>query len=123
MAYNINDDVIDSRDIVERIDELTEMLDLLGGAPLDDDDADELQMLTAAVAEINNYGGDDASDGVALIADRYFVTYAQELAEEVGAIDPNAGWPTRCIDWEQAARELQMAYTCIDIDGRTFWYR
>lgn len=32
--------------------------------------------------------------------------YAQELAEELGNIPANAGWPAYCIDWEAAWREL-----------------
>tara|TARA_R110000868_G_scaffold269128_1_gene528496 strand:+ start:213 stop:725 length:513 start_codon:yes stop_codon:yes gene_type:complete len=32
--------------------------------------------------------------------------YAQELADEIGAIPPGVGWPCTCIDWGRAAREL-----------------
>lgn len=36
--------------------------------------------------------------------------FAQELAEEIGAIDNNASWPNYCIDWERAARDIMMDY-------------
>ena len=37
------------------------------------------------------------------------------MAEDLGAIDPNAGWPLYCIDWDQAARDLRMDYTEIAV--------
>jgi hypothetical protein len=46
--------------------------------------------------------------------------YAQELAEETGAIDWNKlQWPLTCIDWEQAWQELRMGdgYWLQDIGG------
>lgn len=33
--------------------------------------------------------------------------YAQELAEDIGAISRDAQWPLYCIDWERAWRELE----------------
>lgn len=37
--------------------------------------------------------------------------FAEDLAEQVGAIDKNASWPQTCIDWEQAAKELMYDYS------------
>lgn len=37
--------------------------------------------------------------------------FAEDMAEQVGAIDRDAKWPQTCIDWEQAARELMMDYS------------
>ena len=34
--------------------------------------------------------------------------FAQELADDLGVIPSEYSWPTSCIDWEQAARELFM---------------
>lgn len=48
---------------------------------------------------------------------------AQELAEDIGAIDSDAVWPNNCIDWERVARELQMDYTAVDFSGVTYWTR
>ena len=52
-----------------------------------------------------------------------FAAYAQELAEEIGAIDPDAKWPVYCIDWERAARELKMDYTSVQVNGTTYYFR
>jgi hypothetical protein len=32
-------------------------------------------------------------------------------------------WPFTCIDWEQAASELQMDYSAVDFDGVIYWIR
>lgn len=37
--------------------------------------------------------------------------FAQDMAEQTGSIDPNAGWPQTCIDWKYAAKELMYDYT------------
>ncbi len=36
--------------------------------------------------------------------------FAQNMAEEIGAINRDASWPNNCIDWEQAAREIMYDY-------------
>lgn len=60
--------------------------------------------------------GDKAGD-VDAFRDAYngcwpsFRDYAENLAEEIGAVNPDATWPNNCIDWERAARELAMDYT------------
>lgn len=44
--------------------------------------------------------------------------FAQDLAEDIGAIDENAQWPYSCIDWDHATRELMMDYWSADVaDG------
>ena len=58
---------------------------------------------------------------VGLIADNYFKEYAQNLAEDIGAILRVGEWPAYCIDWDWAARELQMDYTSVQIDGHDYW--
>jgi hypothetical protein len=94
---------------------------------LDQDEADELQALTELLAELKGNGGDEQWNGdwypVTLIRDSYFREYAVELADEIGAVDSNAGWPNNCIDWEEAARELRMDYSSVEYAGITYWYR
>ena len=87
----------------------------------DEDCAEELK----ALADFIDEGSDEWRHGETLIRDSYFEDYARELAEEIGATDEKAahGWPLNCIDWEQAARELQMDYSGADFNGVTYWYR
>ena len=110
------DDIIDSRDIIERIDELENDEDL------DDLDKDELKVLQDLAKEGEDYSS-DWKYGEALIRDTYFKNYAMEVAYDFGAINPKAGWPNTCIDWDQATRELQIDYSIIDYDGIDYWIR
>lgn len=86
------------------------------------DEAIELAALKAFRDELEPYCADWHS-GETLIRDSYFKDYAQELAEDIGAINRDAKWPNNCIDWDQAARELQMDYTDGDFEGVTYWAR
>ncbi len=116
------DDVIDSRDVIARIEELEALQADPEGDGLDDDEAHELEALRALAEEASGYA-EDWTYGETLIRDSYFVTYAQELAEDIGAIDRDAKWPNTCIDWDQAARELQVDYTSVSFDGVDYWVR
>lgn len=128
------DDIIDSRDVIERIEELEEGYPI----PSTRDLLDQTYVITpgnreawkelATLKALASKGSDYSSNwphGTTLIRDTYFQEYAQELAEDCGDI-PSAGssrWPLYCIDWKQAARELQHDYTSIDFDGVTYWVR
>lgn len=137
-----SDDLIDVRDVIDRVEELraewTEATE--GDDPTDyllseddwlvglaEDDAAEAAILTDLLGELCGNGGDHQWQGdwypVTLIRDSYFVEYAQELAEDIGAVPSDASWPACCIDWERAARDLQMDYTAVDFDGVTYWTR
>ena len=153
MDISNRDDMIDSRDVIARIEELEDMRPDLDDPDehnancaaqgiagnefdpdlcdcrvpghndgLDDDDREELIALKALAAEGADYTPNWAH-GEALIRDTYFKEYAQELADDIGAINSDANWPNNCIDWERAARELQMDYTSVDFDGVDYWVR
>lgn len=129
------DDMIDSRDVIARIEELKgSWADATGDDPddyalsgdgwkagLSEDESDELVALLALADE--GEGSPDWTYGETLVRDSCFTEYAQELAEDIGAIKSDAGWPLYCIDWERAARDLQMDYTAVDFDGVTYWVR
>lgn len=112
------DDVIDSRDVIARIEELE--AEDVGMLPADE--FSELWALKALADEASGYAA-DWQYGEMLIHDDYFETYAQELAEEIGAVDPEAGWPLNRIDWESAADDLKIDYTSVEFDGETYWIR
>ena len=118
------EDVFDSRDIIDRMDEIQEALN--EDYPSDPDLADErdeaIQELDALKA-IQDTGIEDFEHGVTFVRDSYFQEYAQELAEEIGAIPENGAWPTYCIDWEWAARELRMDYYAVTVGSTDFWVR
>lgn len=138
-------DIIDSRDIIERIEELRaeraalvadieaakeageELVAELAIAEraLSDwdasDDASELRALEALAEQCEGYG--DWEYGEALIRRSYFRDYAEELAEDIGAVDRNASWPMRHIDWDAAARDLEHDYTSVDFEGVEYLMR
>lgn len=121
------ENTIDSRDIIARIGYLEEERESLE----DDENAlaawdksdkgEELKSLTSLQDQAAHYS--DWDHGATLINENYFETYAQEFAEEIGAIDSDVSWPHNCIDWEQAALELQQDYTAVDFDGTTYYIR
>ena len=117
------EDVIDSRDVIARIEHLQNIADdATDDAPMGDEEKAELTALLALQEQAEGYAA-DWRYGEGLIRDSYFETYARELADDIGAIKDGASWPYTCIDWEQAARELQMDYTSVEFDGVTYWIR
>jgi hypothetical protein len=57
---------------------------------------------------------------VTLIGDGDFEDYARDLAESIGAISSDSGWPIDYIDWSGAADALRSDYTTIEWDGDTY---
>lgn len=114
------DEYIDSRDVIDRIDYL-ESEQESEGEDFDSEDFDELRKLQAFADQASDFY--EWSFGVSFIRDDYFVDYAQEFARDIGRVDDNAEWPNCHIDWEAAARDLQMDYTSAEFDGETYWGR
>lgn len=128
-------DVFDLRDVIARYEELEDTItaaedeasetghSAIAGA----EEREEFAAIKSFLDEVKGYGGDERWRGdwypVTFIRDSYFEEYAQELADDFGAIDRDAKWPQTCIDWKQAARELQQDYSSVEIDGVTYWYR
>lgn len=110
-------DVLDSREIVERVAELRD------SERLSEAERAELGLLDSLLAELRDVGDDSPEDGLTLVRDSYFVEYAQELAEEMGVVPSEYTWPVSCIDWAHAARELRMDYTPVEFGGVTYWVR
>lgn len=95
---------------------------------LDEDETAELAMLESLLSDLKGYGGDHQWEGdwypVTLIRESYFTDYAEELAEDMhGKAIAAAVWPFDCIDWEQAARNLQQDYSECEFNGVTYYYR
>ena len=107
-------DILDSRDIIARID-------YLDGTE-DEEEQAELKALCDLQEEAEGYS-EDWRYGATLIRDSYFEDYARELAEDISAIPSDNKWPCTCIDWKEAAEELQQDYTSVEFDGVTYWVR
>ena len=136
---DLNADIIDSRDIIERKQELQDEYDYFveerDQAKLDAEEADEafdenahvfydedeLNQLAKICEDGESQFGSSWESGVTLIAEHYFADYARDFAEDVGAISREYNWPNNHIDWEAAGNELMMDYSCIEING-TYYY-
>lgn len=128
-------DVIDSRDVIARIEELEAERDayevngesftpatFLAWAEANPTERDELDALKALAEEAKGYAP-DWKYGATLIRDSYFKDYAIELAEDIGAIKGTESWPLTCVDWDRAAEELKMDYTAVEFEDITYWVR
>lgn len=131
-TLDLSADIIDTRDIIARFEELESNLE--GLTSFEDAQAQGLQgdweemgVLGTILEELAGMGGDERWRGdwypLTLIRDSHFRDYAEELADDCGMIPEDAKWPLNCIDWEQAARELRYDYSGVDIDGVTYWTR
>ena len=130
-------DIIDSRDIIARIEHLeSEQADLLNGnthpedlteeqqgafRAWEDDFGPELDSLRKLAEE--SEGSPDWQYGETLIRDSYFEDYARELADDIGAINKEAAWPCCHIDWEAAANALKQDYMEVDFNGVSYQIR
>ena len=126
LSDNGNDDVIDSRDIVERIEELEAQKqsheENEADAPWTECDEAELVTLQAFVEEIEQYAGDKASDGITCVEDSHFEDYMDEfVADCYGDMYSKnlPSWMTITLDYDA----LKQDYTPCDLDGRTYWIR
>lgn len=125
-----SENVLDSRDLEKLIDELEAEKATAEETP-DADDADavkpepfpeEKAELLTALIELREEAS-EWRDGNAFIRESYFKEYAQELADDIGAIDRDAKWPCNCIDWDEAADQLKQDYTVHEIGDVTYYSR
>lgn len=114
------DDVIDSRDVIARIEELNRVF---SDNPDDftSENGEELRLLQALAKE----GEECASDweyGATLIRDSYFTDYAREVLEDCGDIPRDIPYYI-AIDWDRTAENIRVDYTPVDFGGITYWVR
>ena len=118
--YNTQD-VIDSRDVIERIEEL-EIL-IAGESKSDDflEYTDEYDKLVSLKEECEQYSS-EWKYGIALIHESYFEYYVQDLLSDIGVLPREIPWYI-VIDWEKTADNIKIDYTDVDFDGETYYIR
>jgi antirestriction protein len=125
--------IIDLRDLAKELRELRDLCEpeplveeaqhALGADPLDEEQRARLEALEALERDL---GGDlhrHAENEPTAIPEDEFEEYAQELAEEIGALPKDAKWPANHIDWHAAANELRVDYRTVEFDGVTYLVR
>ena len=115
-------DIYDLRELAEEMNKLREMKEKRIS---DQDRLEQLEALDAEFIAVFADSMEDYADNIdpILIANYYFEDYARQLAEDIGAIDRNQGWPACHIDWEAAAENLKMDYISVSFEGREYWIR
>jgi hypothetical protein len=98
---------------------------------MDEDERDRAQALTDVLRELPGETVDGRNSwGCTLVHEDHFEDYARELASDIAPYGPGSetaqvldSWPYRCIDWAQAADELQMDYATVTWEGETYYAR
>jgi hypothetical protein len=127
-----NEDIIDSREIDERLQELEddflswteENADDIARAVTDVEDYenyDELVSLRALVEEGQDYG--DWSYGTTLIRETYFTEYCRQMCEDNGEIPRDLpSYIASHIDWDGVAGEIMAdIYMPLDYNGVNYY--
>ena len=134
---------LDTRELEERRqelqdlkDELDEAREALKEAGLTDEEIDKAEevkeRLTDAESEFGEAEAKELEELTELLEQCYgetlipcsdFTEYAEQFAEDIGAVADPSSWPCTCIDWERAARELAMDYTTVTYQGTDYYVR
>ncbi len=112
---NAQTQILDSRDLIEELEDYDRAISEEENPEIDAERAEKIRGLIDCV--------EDWPYGATFIREDYFTEYAQELAEDIGALNPDAGWPASYIDWEAAADALKSGYTPVQFDGSTWYVR
>ena len=120
------DDVIDSRDIIERIEELESELaafveETEGALSENFPDIDELKSLRALANDASQYSS-DWEYGEPLIRYSYWEVYVQEMLEDCGDIPKDIPWYI-AIDWETTADNIAQDYSIVEFNGVDYYIR
>ena len=119
--YN-TEDIIDTRDVIERISKLENLID--EAEPNDDIEA-EREELDALIGLQNSADkSPDWPNGEILISESYFPEYCQELCKDIGDLPRDLPWYIENhIDWDGVAEDIRIDYMEIDFDGVTYLIR
>lgn len=131
---NLHSDVIDSRDIIKRIDELEGIKNSMqqdvdeGKASgselalwLQGEESEELNELKELAEEASQYSI-DWEYGETLIHEDYFTEYCMEILKDCGDLPRDIYWYI-VIDEEATAENLKSDYVELELDGKTYYMR
>lgn len=119
-----NDSVIDSRYVIERIEELDNERETQEEVdrPVWDasEDGQELANLRKLADECD--GVDDWIYGATLVSEHYFTDYCKEMLDDCGYLPKDLpDWIV--LDFEATAKNMKVDYQEVDFDGATYYVR
>lgn len=117
--FTNTDSVIDSRDIIERIEYLQSLTEC--GEEIDPDLLEELETLKELAEECEQYASDWVY-GETLIHRAYFEQYVEEMLQDCGDLPRNLPHYLY-IDWEKTAGCIEQDYATVDFDGEEYLIR
>ena len=134
-------DLIDTRDLRKRLEELEDELLTLTNAIEDaeeEDNEEENEALEDAQNELEEWQEENEEElkelrylqnevyefnyGATLINDDYFPQYAEDLADDLYGVQ-SRDWPFCHIDWDAAADALKIDYISVEYQGEIYWVR
>jgi len=117
--------VIDSRDVIARIEYLESERKSLEppetAQEWDDEFGDELKALRD-VAEAGKRCSSDWTYGATLVHEAYWIEYVEEMLKEIGDLPQDIPHYIE-IDWDKTADNILVDYSEIDFDGSTYYIR
>lgn len=128
-AIDSSQQIINMFEVTERVTELRTELFTDNGevwpAMVNSPEQREYEMLQRLLVATRGRGGTMQWEGdrypITLIQDAHFEDYTREYAEDLGLVADD--WPSNCVDWAKAAREMRMDYASIEFDCVTYWHR
>jgi hypothetical protein len=117
--------IIDSRDVIARIEELQDAVDANLELPEDaredfTEETDELKALRDLAEQCEGYG--DWEDGDVLIRETYWVLYVEELVKDICGLPGDIPWYVE-IDWSTTAENIKTDFMEVEFDGVIYYFR
>lgn len=126
--WDIGDAHLDLRDVIELRAELLDQLEYdVESGQIGPDHEAAVEAL-GWIDELESYFDGDmfayAQNESHMIRDDKFEKYAEEFANDIGAVDSRDNqWPTSHIDWEAAADDLKQDYQEVEFGSYTYLIR
>lgn len=128
--FEMSQDIFDSRDLIERLEELETLKDSASEGEASPEEVAEWEDSEEEYNTLHNFADGaelncpDWEFGETFIHEDYFTEYAIELTTELGYLPENLpGFIESNIDWEGVANDLKFDYTEYELDGNTYYAR
>ena len=117
-------EVIDSRDVIKRIEELEDLISDNKKLPKKEredltEEEEELSVLKDLEDQANT---PNWKDGEVLIRENYFVKYVEEMLVDIGDLPKDIPWYI-VIDWDATAENVKADYMSVDFAGVEYLVR